>query len=51
MNNLNYSNVNTNALKCFRNKAKLLENTAAQPLLNQANGILKISKMSRHLNI
>ena len=32
---------NTNDFKSFKYKAKLLENTAAQPASNQANGILK----------
>ena len=33
--------VNTNAFKCFKYKAKLLENTVAQPASNQTREILK----------
>ena len=33
--------VNTNAFKCFKYKAKLLENTVAQPAPNQTHEILK----------
>ena len=40
-NNFNNSIENTDNFKYFKYKAKLLENTVAQPAPNQANGILR----------
>ena len=41
MTNFNADISNTNDFKSFKYKAKLLENTVAQPAPNAANGIIK----------
>ena len=43
--NFNTDIVNTKAFKSFQYKAKLLENTVAQPAKNNSNGVLKNETM------